>query len=110
MAARRGARSRLRIATFNVNIIWRTNDFGRVYLVNYVLNCIQFTISIRKNVCFYKNIVDYKTNITSKNLVVIFNHFWTKNFHIIFLKYFVERIHFVNHIFVNRISSCENVF
>src|SRR5690606_38945673 len=86
------------ITPFNMYFIRWTNHFIGIHLIDYILNRIQFTFTIRQNIGFYKKIVNYKTNIATKYLIVIFDYFRAIYFYIIFFKNIVKSFHFFHHI------------
>ena len=49
-------------------------------------------------------ILNHKSNISCKDLVVIFDNFWSENLHIIFLKHFFKLCHLENNILFFRID------
>ena len=86
-----------------------TNHFFRIDLVDDVLDGIEFSFSVGQNIGFDEHVVDYKTDISCKDLVVVFNHLRTKNLHIIFLKHLVKRFHFFHHISFYGISPSQDM-
>ena len=93
------------ISSLNMNLLRWTNHLSRIHFINHILNCIQFTLSIWENIGLNKYIINNKTNITGKDLIVILNNIRTIHGYTILFENCFESIHFFNHIDLKRIGS-----
>src|SRR5690606_23166475 len=98
------------IASFNMTFFGRTDHFMRIDLFNNMIYRFELAFTIRKDVRFYKDVINHETDVACKYLVVVFNKPWPKNDHIIFLKNFVDGLHLHEHICFTWIRAGKNVF